>query len=232
MMMMDWLALPGDEVAEKTVEPASTDKTYSVQGAEQFAPPVVRPIEDDEAPIEVQPEQPPAVMSERNAIIDRVWRALTKWQRAYLDALEENDFNSAATLRSLGDDAPGRATVSRWKREPDFSFILKVRKTTRAAELLEKNSLVLEAGHIREAALKPKPILHQGVPTGHYENKPDIALRANEQLAKLGGHLKGDDGPTQAQGPALLIQVVQAGGQIVDITPRGVTIDLPAPNGA
>lgn len=182
-------------------------------------------------PREVVLENSPAPVEERNKVIASMWARLTKKQQLYLQKLEENGFNQRATLRAMAPYNPSATTVVKWKREADFAFILNTRKVARAAEVLEKNSIALAAADIREQALEPKPILYQGAPTGYEENQPEVALRANEQLARLGGHMKNDDGPVTGQGPAFVIQVVQRDGGVVDVTPRGVTIDLPAPGG-
>lgn len=220
----DWLTLPGDE------KPAASKALKVFAGMVSY----LRTVQElnGEPPKETALDNAPATISDRNHLIERAWNGLSPMQRMYLEEYERQGCNHNATMRALGDRAPNPATVTSWKRLQDFAFVLKVRRTAQAAELLDKNGIVTAAGAIREAALEPKPILYQGVPTGYTEHQPDVALRANEQLAKLGGHLKQEDGGQMGQGPALIIQVVQRDGAIVDVTPKGVTIDLPGPSGA
>jgi hypothetical protein len=222
----DWLSLPAEP--EKNSEAPEVYKPLVVFGQ---LPSLVPAIVELNPPSEVVTDVAPPAAEDRNRLIESIWQGLTSKQRRYLDELEKQNFNNRATLRKLGEVGPCTSTVSNWKRQKDFAFILKVRKTAQAMDALDKNNLVLHAAHIRDEALEPKPILHQGAPTGYTENEPDTALRANEQLARLGGHLKQDDGPAHQQGPAFLIQVVQRDGGVIDVTPRNVTIDLPAPGG-
>lgn len=225
-MTADWLALPEPAEPEKNSKPPEVYKPLAVFSA---FPSLANAHAEIEPPREVITDVAPPAAEDRNKLIERVWVGLTNKQRVYLDELEKQSFNNRATLRSLGTEAPDPATVSKWKRQEDFMFIMRVRKTAQAMDALDKNNLVLETVHIRDKALEPSPILYQGAPTGFFEYEPDTALRANEQLAKLGGHLKQDDGPAHQQGPALIIQVVQRDGGLIDVTPKGVTIDLPAP---
>lgn len=188
------------------------------------------------APIEVATPTLPAVADERNALIWQAWREISELQRRYLEIAEHNRFSYAATAKSSEWTAlvpcPARFTVLRWRKQPAFKLILNVMKAAAANEALSKDDLVVHAAAIRERALTPKPILYQGSPTGFTEFQGDVALRANEQLAKLGGHMKQEDVTQGQQGPALLVQIIQGEGKVVDVTPRGVTIDLPAPDGA
>jgi hypothetical protein len=222
----DWLSLPAEP--EKNSEAPVICKPLAVFGA---LPSLAHANAELEPPREVVTDVAPPAAEDRNKLIESIWQRLTPKQQRYLDAFEKQSFNNRAALRALGEDAPDPATVSKWKRQEDFMFIMKVRKTAQAMDALDKNNLVLETVHIRERALEPTPILYQGAPTGFHEYQPDTALRANEQLAKLGGHLKQDDGPAQQQGPALVIQVIQREGGMIDVSPKGVTIELPAPSG-
>lgn len=190
----------------------------------------------DTAPIEVSTLTLPAVPDERNALISQAWGELTDLQRFYLEVAEHNRFVYAATARSKEwtglVPCPARFSVRRWMKQPAFKLMMNVMKASAANEALSKDDIIVHAAAIREKALTPKPILYQGDPTGFTEIQGDVALRANEQLAKLGGHLKQEDVAQGQQGPALLVQIIQKEGQVVDVTPRGVTIDLPGPHGA
>lgn len=183
-----------------------------------------------DAPVEVVPAKVPAVLEERNKMIESVWNGLTWKQQLYLNTLETCDFNQAATLREMGHDAPVSHTISNWMKSPDFQFILLARKTMKATEALSKDDLVMNAAHIREKAMVPQDIVNKdGIIVGT-EQKFDVALRANEQLAKIAGVMKGDgDAGGRERGPALVIQIVERDGGLTDVTPRGVTVDLPMP---
>lgn len=188
----------------------------------------------DAAPIEVEAAALPVVHVERNAVIAEAWARLTPLQRRFLEVAEKNRFNIEATRRARGSwvqmACPARETVSRWKRDPAFKLIFNVLRSAAAHEALNKDDIVVNAAAIRDLALKPKPILYQGAPTGIVEVQGDVALRANEQLAKLGGHLKQEEMTQGQQGPALLVQIIQGEGRVIDVTPRGTVIDLPPPD--
>lgn len=175
----------------------------------------------------------PSELVERNALVEKAWAGLRNKQQVYLDALRRHNFDSRATMKALRKtgDAPNRATVHRWSCEDqDFMFILKVTKALVRDEVIDPDKLLLRANNIAEQALERKPILYKGRKTGFYENHLDTALRANEQLMKTQKMLGNDDTQRQfAEGPALIIQVVQADGALVNVAPRGVTIDLPGP---
>ena len=76
---------------------------------------------------------------------------------------------------------------------------------------------MLRAEEIADSALEPTPILYQGRATGFYENQKDTALRANEQLAKLGGHLK-DAEKTQR----VVVRVVNLAGPEDEAPPKQI----------
>jgi len=189
------------------------------------------------APIELEPLSLPAIHVERNAMIAQAWSELTPQQRAYLEETEKNRFSYTATRRAIlkfGKHAycPSDEQVRRWRKTPAFRLVFNVLKAALANEVLAKDDIVVNAAAIRELAMTPKPILYQGSPTGFTEVQGDVALRANEQLAKLGGHLKQDEVASGQQGPALVVQILQGEGKVIDVTPRGTVIDLPAPYGA
>lgn len=187
----------------------------------------------DTAPIEVSTPTLPPVPDERNALISQAWREISELQRRYLEIAEHNRFSYAATAKSSEwghpDLCPARFTVLRWRKQPAFKLILNVMKAAAANEALSKDDLVVHAAAIREKALTPKPILYQGSPTGFTEFQGDVALRANEQLAKLGGHMKQEETMTGQVGPALIVQVLTRAGEVISAAPKGVVVDLPPP---
>jgi hypothetical protein len=93
--------------------------------------------------------------------------------------------------------------------------VLKVMKTVEAGASIDRERLLLRAEEIAESALEPTPILYQGRPTGFYENSKETALRANEQLMKAAGMLKGDE-KTQR----VVVRVVNLAGPEEPVAPK------------
>lgn len=175
----------------------------------------------------------PSDLAERNAMLEKAWNGLKGTQQGYLLALRQNHYSLPKTLRSMkkSGNAPDRVTVARWTAgNADFAFVLRVMKSVARDEVIDPDRLLLRADQIAEDALEPKPILYKGKRTGFYENQLDTALRANEQLMKTQKMLNNDEPAGRfAEGPALIIQVVQPDGGLVNVLPKGVTIDLPEP---
>lgn len=244
-MTPDWLALPGEESlpikeqpAEKNSEPLfpiALQEGVDLKGA--FAVPVV-----SETAMVVAKQR----VAERNAFAS-AWRALTPRQKIYLRALQQTGFSHARALKVLREavslepsirgvkPSVQRQTPSRWGRtSEDYKIVLAAMKAEAAVQVISRDDLLLRAHRAAEYAEEEQPILYQGANTGFTERKPDVMLRANEQLMKATKVLGGDEsrGPVGGSGPTLLIQVIQKEGGTVDVTPRGVTIDLPAPDGA
>lgn len=162
------------------------------------------------------------------------WESLTEAQRVYLNTWRECRFNQARTIRVLAGTAHAysKTSVLRWADSPQFTHVRETLRDASVEEVLKKNYLVARQEDIVETALTPTPILHQGFATGHFEVELGIASKANETLLKIGGHLK-DDKPelnVGIVGPSFVIQVVQPDSSIVDVTPRGVQIELPEPS--
>lgn len=169
---------------------------------------------------------------ERAALVDNTWRILNDRQKLYLRTLKHSGFDKSSAIRKLrmSGDSVTRVTVMKWEQtNKNFIFILKVMKIIARNEVIDRDRLLLRADFIAEEAMKPKAILHKGVATGHFENHPDVALRANEQLMKATGVLKEDARPVN-EGPALIIQIVQSdGSNVIDVSP-GVPVLLPRPD--
>lgn len=171
--------------------------------------------------------------TEKRAQFIAAWGQLTDHQRVWLNTWRESRFNNARTIRVLsGTIVPAsKTTLHRWRTEPGFEYVEKVLRTASVEEILSRDYLAARHEDIAETAMTPAPILHQGVATGHFEADLGVAAKANETLMKLGGHLKDKelDLTVGIVGPALMIQVVQPDNTVKDITPRGVTVELPAP---
>lgn len=170
---------------------------------------------------------------ERRAQFLTAWAALTPQQQVFLNTWREQRFNMRAAIRVLANTplATSKTTVCRWSADPMFEL---ARTTLRAAsveEILNRDNLAARQDDIVETALTPKPILYQGEHTGYEEVEVGVASRANEVLLKLGGHLKDRDLEVNVGivGPSFQIQVVQPTGNVIDVTPRGVTVELPEP---
>ena len=186
--------------------------------------------EQHDAPVEAALPAVPTEAQARNDLITQAWRELTEKQREFIREAEAHKFGIPATLRAMEPFGPKRNTIYRWLRTPAFALVWKCRLAAQTIELLDKSGVVAAAGHIRDQALKPKPVLFQGAATGFAEQNLGEALRANEQLARLGGHMKNEETVILNQGPGLVIQVVQKDGQVIDVAPRGVVVDLPPPS--
>lgn len=222
---------------EQPVEKNSEAQALVV--ADHFAPPAV-----SERALVVGKER-----SAERAAYARAWDSLSARQKVYLRALQQTGFNRARALKVLNEairldpfiidtrrmyaTRVSSSTASRWAKDSEsYKFVLAALKAEAAVQVTSRDDLLLRAHRAAEYAEEEQPILYQGEHTGFTERKPDVMLRANEQLMKATKVL-GDDsrGPVGGSGPTLLIQVIQKDGGTVDVTPRGVTIDLPAPDG-
>lgn len=134
----------------------------------------------------------PVDAKKQSELLMECWRRLSQQRQVYLKLLKQNNFNVRKTVRLLEGtpDSVSRSTVQGWAYDDDFAFVLKVMTTTAVGDVVKKERLLLRADEIAEEALERKPILHKGLPTGFYENHPDTALRANEQLMKATGLLR------------------------------------------
>lgn len=193
---------------------------------------------DDEAPARVTPLIPKALpddVATRNVLVETAWAGLRGKQQQYLQALRFHSFNKAATLRALehSGDSVNRATIHRWTQEDeDFKLVLLAMKAVAREEVVDPDSLLLQANHIAEEALKPKPILHKGEATGFFEQNLGDALRATELVMKTQKMLGNDQEEKVFGGRSLtlVVQVVQPDGALKDVTPTGVVIDIAQPD--
>lgn len=169
---------------------------------------------------------------ERRGQFIAAWGLLTEQQRMYLNTWRECRFNGAKTLRVLTDvRGISKTGVIKWADLPAFRLALTMMRQASVEEILHHDYLVARQEDIVETLLTPQPILHQGFATGHFEVQAAAAGKANETLLKLGGHLKEDkqDINVGIVGPSFTIQVMQNDGSVKDVTPRGVTVQLPEP---
>lgn len=236
-MIADWLALPGEEQLFLVQE----------QPAAQKIPELPDLLHDLDTPPTVSSGALVASsrVSAERAEFARAWRCLTRRQRAYIRALQRNNFRHPAALKIANNATAGEgerkiqwSTPSRWARDDhEYKVVLAAVKSDAAAHVVTRDDLLLRAHRIAELAEDGEPVYgvdraEGGMKLLGHERKLDTALRANEQIAKitkvLGGEERGNGG---AVGPALIIQVVQRDGGLVDATPKGVTIDLPVPSG-
>lgn len=168
--------------------------------------------------------------AERVKQLEDCWSRLTLQQRTFLTTLREERFNARRTARVL-EGKVSRTAHTMWMHDSDYATVVQLWRGAAASEALERDRLVARQDDIVETLMTPKPILHQGVATGHFEVEASAASRANEVLLKVGGHLREKDVEVNVGivGPAFTIQVVQPDGGVIDATPKGVTIDLPPP---
>jgi len=190
----DWL---GDESDDDWTEPeeryvgvieaAENERRISAQAL------VADVSQTDVVPaVKAEVELPVDTKKQSELLMD-CWHRLQPRQQVYLKTLKQCGFNVRKTVRTLENtpDAVSRTTVNfRWSQDDNFAFVLQVMTATAVGDVIKRERLLLRADEIAEEALEPKPILHKGLPTGFYENQPDTALRANEQLMKATGLLR------------------------------------------
>lgn len=161
------------------------------------------------------------------------WESLNESQRVFLNTWRECRFNTNRTIRVLAGTvhAYSKTSVQRWADIPQYAHVRDLLRTSSIQEILSRDYLAARQEDIVETLLTPKPVLHAGFHTGFYEVEAGAASKANETLLRLGGHMKDKDLEVNVGivGPQFVIQVVQPDGAVKDISPRGVTIDLPAP---
>lgn len=164
------------------------------------------------------------------------WQGLTDSQRVFLNTWRECRFNTNRTLRVLAGTIHGysKTSVQRWVDDPSYAYVRELLRSASVQEILSREYLAVRQEDIVETLLTPKPILHQGSATGHYEVEAGAASKANEVLLRLGGHLKDKDLEVNVGivGPSFVIQVVQPAGNVIDVTPQHVPVQLPEPETA
>ena len=172
----------------------------------------------------------PTTFAERVALVESCWTRLTLKQKGFLTAWRECRYNARAAVRALGLSENTRPMAS-WMDNTDFATVVTCWRAGGAAMALDKDRLLVRQDDIVETLMTPKPILHQGVPTGFEEVEAGAASRANETLMKAAGLLKDKDLDTSGGlvGPTLIVQIVQVDGKVVDVTPQTVNAELPEP---
>lgn len=141
---------------------------------------------------ELIPQDP----AERERVIAEAWGKLSPRQQGVLYALRRNSFNVRATVRALADTSDKVAfnTIQAWKHQQAFAFVFKLMQMIERNEVIDPDRLLLQADHIYQQAIEPQVVLDRdGKVVGHTQGDLGNALRANEQLMKATGMLKGDD---------------------------------------
>lgn len=171
--------------------------------------------------------------AERRAQFVLAWESLTDKQRVFLNTWRECRFNASRAIRVLANTAhhTSQSTIENWCANPAFDNIRTMLRAASVEEILSRDTLAARHNDIVETALTPTAVLHQGFATGHYEVELGVAAKANETLLRLGGHLKDKDLEVNVgiAGPSFVIQVVQPGGDVIDVTPQHVPVELPEP---
>lgn len=139
--------------------------------------------------------------------------------------------NARAANKALHGRNMTNSAHTLWMLQPDYATIVRLWRGAASDKALDKDRLLARQDDIVETLLTPKPVLYQGEPTGFEEVEAAGAARANETLMKAAGLLKDKELEVNVGlvGPSLVIQVVQPGGGVVDVTPRSVPIALPEP---
>lgn len=161
------------------------------------------------------------------------WESLTQDQRVFLNTWRESRFNYSRAYRVLAGTTivASKTTLSRWREAIGFAFAEKMLRTASVEEILSRDYLVARQEDIVETLLTPKPVLHQGVATGHYEVEAGAASKANELLLKLGGHLKDDSTNVNVAVGFVPTQVeveVAAAAVVAEQKPVEVSVGLPS----
>jgi hypothetical protein len=188
---------------------------------------------------------PPAIPAEfvaRHALVEECWGRLSPAQRTFLAAWRECRFNARAANRAVHGVSYTNTSHTKWSQEPDYSTVMRVWRAMAADSALDKDRLLTRQDDIVETLLTPKPVLHQGVMVPDTrigaragdvleEVEAGAASRANEVLMKAAGLLKDKELEVNIGliGPSLNIQVVQPNGEVKNVTPRGVTVEMPEP---
>jgi hypothetical protein len=181
-------------------------------------------IDGEDRPQEAVLALPDAVVR-RNELLGETWIKLTERQRAYLLALRDSHFSERGACKALmGTPFEVARTVvrRRWVQDEKYQLCYKLLLSDDAQRAMDKDRLVMRAAEVAEDAMEPKPILYHGVPTGFYEYQGDVALRANEQLMKVAGHLK------SAEAQRVRVRIVNLAGPDDDkLTAVEVDIGVP-----
>lgn len=221
----DWLdepaQYPGD-VARKQVErdlalpvPLKGTADYEVLQAL---------IDGKDMPREAVLTLPDAVVR-RNELLGEMWLKITERQRAYLLALRDCHFSERGAVKALMGtpfETTRQIVRRRWSGDDKYQTCYKLLMGDAAQREMEKDRQVLRAALVADEALEPKPILYHGVPTGFYEVQGDVALRANEQLMKVSGHLK------SAEAARVKVRIVNLAGPDDDKVIDGTAVEVEA----
>lgn len=179
-------------------------------------------IDGKDAPRETILMLPDSVVR-RNELLGETWVKLRERQRAYLLALRDCNFSERGAVKALAGTPfeVSRQVVRRhWGNDDKYQTCYKMLLNDAAAREMEKDRLVMRAAEVANEAMEPKPILYHGVPTGFYEYHGDVALRANEQLMKVAGHLK------SAEAVRVKVRIVNLAGPEDDKVIDGTAIDV------
>lgn len=178
--MTDWLGDAEEEFLPARIEQEQIRKDLAVA--------ILADVKKDLAP--------PAVTGKSSEQLLLAWVKLKQNQQVFLETLKRCMFNGRAAERLLArtDEPVSRSSHQQWLRDnAEYRFVYDVMRSVASKNAISRESVILRAAEVAEEAMEPVPILYHGQPTGFFENQKDTALRANEQLAKLGGHMKGDD---------------------------------------
>jgi len=132
----------------------------------------------------------------RPAALIRAERQLSLKERFYLKLLIENTSVVAANkqMRAAGYTDPSHR-FSRMKKKPVFAEALQLAQDYQVKCLgLNKEKILLDAEKIKEAALRPQPILYKGRDTGFKQQELGAALRAIELQSKAVPGFRDDEG--------------------------------------
>ena len=168
---------------------------------------------------------PPAELPAAQGAVVAALRRLSWRQRLYLRAFLEGGATKRGAKRVMRDwgkaqHIPSDRTLATWPHVHAYAEALTLLKRHFSANAgLDRDSVIIKTGQVLEDAMTPKPILHQGVPTGFYEYEGNVAMRALEFAGKVNRMIGGDDASTR-----VTLNIVNiANRETPDVTSRVVS---------
>lgn len=197
-MSDDWLDLPA---------PSPDDTGPRAQAEDALPAPAGLP-----APVAI-----PDDYTARAVLLAGCLSRLTDKQRLFLQAWRDCRYNARAAARSLGLSENTRP-MTNGMENPDFAMVVRIWRANAAAEAIDRDRLLARQEDIVETLLTPKPILHQGVPTGFEEVEAGAAAKANETLMRVAGMFpkEGAEVAVGVQLPTINVELTTAKGEAVD----------------
>lgn len=189
-------------------------------------------MSDDWLDIEDDAKLPVTIdhLAEEVGTFPAVWKRLSDSQKKFLEAWRVCGFHLGDACKMIGWARTQKTNEWRWRANEDYAFAKKMIQKIGAQDALQKHHQVVALERIAEKLEEPKPILHQGVPTGYEEFEGAAAARVRETLLKVGGHLKEETQANTFVLPQLIVQTTErVSGNVIDVKIVGETPTAPVP---